>query len=87
MSNMAKATKSFVTCCRATWGKNHAVFFDNFFSSVNLAEDLLAEKTTCYGTIRPNRKGWPLPNNKKQKPGEVKMKQKGQLVAVQWTDK
>ncbi|GFS10706.1 PiggyBac transposable element-derived protein 4-like [Elysia marginata] len=67
-------------------GKNHAVFFDNFFSSVKLVEDLLKEKTTCCGTIRPNRKGWPLPSQK-QKPGEVKMKQKGQLVAVQWTDK
>ncbi|GFR68239.1 PiggyBac transposable element-derived protein 4-like [Elysia marginata] len=37
-------------------GKNHSVFFDNFFSSVKLAEDLLKEKTTRCGTIRPNRK-------------------------------
>ncbi|KAK3764943.1 hypothetical protein RRG08_045745 [Elysia crispata] len=66
--------------------KNHAVHFDNFFTSVKLAEDLLKEKTTCCGTIRTNRKGWPLPSSK-QKPGEVRMRQKGRMVAVQWTDK
>ncbi|GFO33877.1 PiggyBac transposable element-derived protein 4-like [Plakobranchus ocellatus] len=60
-------------------GKKNSVHFDNFFSSVKLCEDL-KEKTTCYGTIRPNRKGWLMPNTK-QKPGEVRM------VAVQWTDK
>ncbi|GFO06444.1 PiggyBac transposable element-derived protein 4-like [Plakobranchus ocellatus] len=43
-------------------GKNHSVYFDNFFSSVTLAEDLLKEKTTCCGTIPPNKKGWPMPN-------------------------
>lgn len=66
-------------------GKNHSVHFDNFFTSVKLAEDLLKEKTTSCGTIRPNRKGWPLPNTK-QKPGEVRMLQKGNIVAVHWTD-
>ncbi|GFO07145.1 PiggyBac transposable element-derived protein 4-like [Plakobranchus ocellatus] len=69
-------------------GKNQSVHFDNFFSSIKLAKDLLKEKLTCCGTIRPNRKGWPMPNTK-QKPGKVRnrMMQKGRMVAVQWTDK
>ena len=66
--------------------KNHAVHFDNFFTSVKLAEDILKEKTTCCETIRTSRKGWPLPSSK-QKPGEVRMRQKGRMIAVQWTDK
>ena len=68
-------------------GKNHKVYFDNFFSTVGLAQDLLRNNTYCCSTIRPNRKEWPLPKDTKQKAGEVKMKQKGNLVAVQWTDK
>ncbi|GFO39554.1 PiggyBac transposable element-derived protein 4-like [Plakobranchus ocellatus] len=38
------------------------------------------------GTVRPNRKGWSFPSSK-QKAGEIKMKKKGVMVAVQWTDK
>ena len=37
-------------------GKHHKVFFDNYFSSVPLAEYLLANNTLCCGTIRSLRK-------------------------------
>ena len=66
--------------------KRHEIYFDNFFSSPRLAEDLLARDTYCCATIRPNRKGWPMKKSK-QKKGEFKMQQKGLLVACQWTDK
>ena len=66
--------------------KHHEVYFDNFFSSPKLAEDLLERKTYSCSTIRPHRKGWPLPTSQ-QKRGDTKMKQKGLMVATQLTDK
>ena len=47
--------------------KCHHVYYDNFFSSVKLVEDLLASDTYSCGTIRPNRKGWPLSKCKQRK--------------------
>lgn len=40
-------------------GKNHHLFFDNFFSSPKLLDDLLAEKTYARATVCVNRKGLP----------------------------
>lgn len=76
-------------------GKGHHFYYDNFFTSVDLADDLLAVKTRSCGTIRMNRKGWPaeLKISKKTKkadrlkPGEVKMMQMGDKVATVWQDK
>lgn len=72
-------------------GKRHHFFFDNYFSSVQLAEDLLRQQTYCCSTIRPNRKGWPLDLKpkalKKFKKGDVMVRQKGNLVATAWKDK
>ena len=44
---------------RTLVGKNHHVFVDNFFNSVNLAEDLLQDKIYICGTVRSNRQGIP----------------------------
>ena len=41
--------------------KDHFLFYDNFFSSVELATDLLARKTYSIATTRVNRKQWPIP--------------------------
>lgn len=40
-------------------GKYHRVFFDNFFSSLELMEDLFKNKIYACGTVRGNRKGLP----------------------------
>jgi len=45
-----------------TWnftGKNHHVFFDNFFSTVKLAEDLLEDQIYSCATTQANRKDFP----------------------------
>jgi hypothetical protein len=39
--------------------KGYYVFYDNFFSSVALAKDLLEKKVYTIGTTRVNRKNWP----------------------------
>ena len=45
--------------CKDILGKGHQVYFDNFFSSVHLAADLLAHGTTSVATTRPDRIGFP----------------------------
>ena len=45
-------------------GKNHKVYFDNYFSSVPLMEYLKTNKIFACATIRSNRKY--LPNNMKK---------------------
>ena len=40
-------------------GKNHRVFFDNFFTSEELLQDLLEDGILACGTARKDRKGFP----------------------------
>ena len=69
----------------------HHIFFDNFFSSVNLLSILLEKKTYACGTIRANRKEWPesfkKPKTLKLKQGEYKQLQSGEITATLWHDK
>ena len=44
---------------RPLCGKGYHVFYDNFFSSVQLAQDLIQDKVYTIGTTRINRKNWP----------------------------
>jgi len=45
--------------CKHILGKGYHLYFDNYFSSVNLAVALLQNGTTCIATIRPDRPGFP----------------------------
>ena len=47
------------TLTRGLEKKNHHVFFDNFFTSVNLLEDLEKDGIYGCGTVRRHRKGLP----------------------------
>ena len=47
-------------------GKNHHVFFDNFFTSERLLADLEKDRIYACGTARVNRVGFP-PELKKAK--------------------
>ena len=66
-------------------------FFDNFFSSMKLAQDLQARSTLMCSKIRLNRKGWPkelsASVSKKMKCGEVKFCQDENMVATLWKHK
>ena len=39
--------------------KGYHLYFNNFFSSVNLAQDLLQDDLYCIATTHTNRKKWP----------------------------
>lgn len=67
--------------------KSHFIFFDNYFSSLKLAEDCLARNTYTCATTRTNRKGWPF-KKKKMKKGECNMKLSStNVLAIEWEDK
>ena len=40
-------------------GKNHHVFFDNFFTSEELLQDLLKDDILACGTARKDHRGFP----------------------------
>ena len=40
-------------------GKEHCLYYDNFFSGVELASNLLSHQTYTVSTTRTNRRGWP----------------------------
>ena len=61
---------------------------DNFYTSPELLEILIKNKTDAYGTVRSNRKN--LPRNfteEKLKRGDVRAWQKGKMMALRWKDK
>ena len=51
--------KMVMGVCKHHLGKGYHLYFDNYFSSVNLAVALLQNGTTCVATTRPDRTGFP----------------------------
>ena len=69
---------------------NH-LFFNNYFSSVQLGQDLAVKGTYMCSTIRLNRSGWSKELNmqcaKTMKAGDIHFRQDGNMVATLWKDK
>lgn len=68
--------------------KNHHVYFDRFFPSVQLHKDLFSKSTYGCSTVILNRKGLPpgLKNAKLDR-GDSLMYRDGNLIATTWRDK
>ena len=68
--------------------KGHRVYFDNYYTSVQLVMDLAAQQTFSCGTIRSDRKGLPkgFKGGKLQK-GDTLFWQNDGVTAVTWQDK
>lgn len=70
--------------------KNHHVYFDSFFTSVPLVQDLLAHGVYSCGTIRQNRKGFPQDlrsgNLPRLQSGQFVGRQTEDMVSVVWMD-
>ena len=47
------------TMVEPLYGQGYFVFYDNFFSNIQLAKDLLEEKIYTIATTRVNRRNWP----------------------------
>lgn len=64
------------------------LFCDNFYTSIELAENLLHKHTKICGTLRSNRKGVPKSVvTKKLKKGEIYGAQKENIKVIKWVDK
>ena len=83
--------KVVTTLCEELYDKNYWIFFDNFFTSVSLMEDLLERQTFACGTVRAHSKGLPreiIPKKEdKLARGQHLYQVKGRLVALTWQDK
>jgi hypothetical protein len=70
-------------------GVHHHVYQDNFYNSVNLAENLLKHNIRVCGTMRPNR-GIPKDLEKEAKglkKGQPSFRRKGDVLVQVWKDK
>ena len=78
--------------CQNIKGKWYKVYFDNFFTSYKLLEDLYLDKILACGTVRQGRKEFPpiLFDKEVTKPlkrGEAIWRMKGPILALTWQDK
>ena len=70
------------------YGKAHHIYFDRFFTSVDLMTELMRNKTYACGTVNINRKGLPQElKGKKVKSGHTAFYQKDKLMLIVWKDK
>ena len=70
-------------------GKNHQVYFDNFFTSVPLMIELRRKNIFACGTVRKKRRGLPVStiDDKKMKRGDVECCSSNKGVSwVKWKD-
>lgn len=82
------ATKSVMTLIHELLGQGYSLTTDNFFSSPELAELLIREKTDLCGTLRSNRRDLPAEiRNEKLKKGDVIAFQRGKICVLKWKDK
>ncbi|XP_049835005.1 piggyBac transposable element-derived protein 3-like [Schistocerca gregaria] len=69
-------------------GKGHTVYGDRFYTSVQLAKELVRANTGLLGTVMPNRKGLPKALKEgKLKKGEQIFRRKNDVLALRWKDK
>jgi hypothetical protein len=70
------------------YNKGHHLYFDNYFSSVDLAEELLRNNTYCCGTARSNRKKYPTTLKKVTlERGQHKSQLVGNVQCFVWKDR
>jgi hypothetical protein len=68
-------------------GKNHHLVVDNYYTSIDLAQQMLLKEIYITGTIRRNRRNLPpLVQKKSRKKGEITAVRKGQMLALSWVD-
>ena len=69
--------------------RNLCVYFDNFYTSMELLQDLHTRGVMACGTVHTNRKGLPkelLPKQLKLNKYEYKVAQKDELTFCVWQD-
>jgi hypothetical protein len=69
--------------------KEHQIFFDSYFNSLQLLRKLREMEIAATGTIRPNRKHFPTELKKKEKleRGDYRYRTSDGISVVKWMDK
>ena len=86
---MGLGEKVVLTLAESVKGRHHQLYFDNYFTSINLLTKLLSEGTYGCGTIRTNRKQYPSEISveaQRFQRGESAFRQSGNLVTTAWKD-
>lgn len=87
-SDYGMATSSVLTLIKPLLNQGYCVTTNNFYTSPELNEFLLKNKTDAYGTVRANRRDMPsMFGKKKLKTGELVAWQIGKIMALRWRDK
>ena len=87
-SEYGLSTSSVLSLIDGLLRKGYCVTIDNFYTSPELLEILIQNKTDAYGTVTSNRRDLPSEFAKeKLQNGEVAAWQKGKILAVKWKDK
>ena len=69
-------------------GLGYDLYTDRYYTSPDLAEELLQIHTTLTGTVMCNRKHMPVAvKGKKQRRGDIDTYKKEKIIIIQWTDK
>ncbi|CAG5015359.1 unnamed protein product [Parnassius apollo] len=82
-------TRVVMSLCKHILGCGHTLVTDNWYTSLELANELLDKDTHLVGTLRKNRKGLPKAVvDSKLKPGEViAMENERGICVLKWKDK
>lgn len=86
--NYGLSTKSVLSLIKPLLNKGYCLTTDNFYTSPELSQILIENKTDIYGTVKPNRKGMPpLLKGAKLKKNDIIAFQKGKMIVMKWKDK
>ena len=81
-------TNVIMTLMEPLANMGYDLYTDRFYTSPEVATELLQISTTITGTVQTNRRNMPAAVvGAKQKRGDVATYRKGPLVVIQWTDK
>ncbi|KAF8785039.1 PiggyBac transposable element-derived protein like [Argiope bruennichi] len=87
-NNYSSTTNIVMTLMENLLGKGYCVTLDNFYTSPELAEILITNKTDVYGTLRSYRRGIPQEiKDRNIKKGEIIGFQKGKMCILKYMDK
>ncbi|GBM15692.1 PiggyBac transposable element-derived protein 4 [Araneus ventricosus] len=87
-SKYSTTTNIVMTLIENLLGRGYCVTLDNFYTSPELAETLLSNRTDVYGTLRSHRRGIPQEiKSRILKKGEIIGFQKGKMCILKYMDK
>jgi hypothetical protein len=87
--NSNSPTQVVLSLCEGILNKGHTIATDNWYTSLDLAYELLKKETHLLGTVRKNRRGLPKKvTEKKLKPGEfIAQENEDGITVLKWKDK